>query len=182
VTQTLIDKRTLYDVLGVEPNAPVEKIRAIYRWRSRQTYPRSPGVGNEELQKQLNGAYNILQDPEKRREYNEKMGLPLKPRPLKPGKPTYQEISVDTQDANRPISYVFTRWEPCSRCWGEGCTRCQGRGKTLETVRLCVTVPAGVSQFLVEGQGTMTEPGSSRGDLILYVIWEDKANNPEKKR
>lgn len=161
---------TLYDVFGVEPNAPAEKIRAIYRLRSREAHPDREN-GNEELQKLLNDAYKILRDPEKRREYNEQMGLPLSPRSIKPGRPAYQEIEVCHQQANQPLSFTFTRWEPCGRCWGEGCTHCQGKGKVLETVNLAVTIPASVSQHLVERQGRITEPGGSRGDLILYVIW-----------
>jgi DnaJ-class molecular chaperone len=164
---------TLYDILGVEPKAPAEKIRAIYRLRTRETYPRRPGVGNEEVQKQLNEAYEILKDPDKRRAYNEQMGLPLSPRSLKPGRTIFQEIEIATQSTNRPISYTFSRWEPCPRCWGEGCSRCRGKGKTRETVNLAVTIPPDVSQVLVEGQGAVGEPGGNRGDLILYVVWVD---------
>ena len=73
---------TLYDILGVEPDAPPEKIKAIFRLRSREVYPRREGVGNEELQKQLNEAYEILKDPDKRREYNEQTRLPTTPHKL----------------------------------------------------------------------------------------------------
>jgi DnaJ-class molecular chaperone len=162
---------TLYDILGVEPDAPVQKIRTIYRLRSKEIYPRRPGVGDEELQKQLNRAYAILKDPQKRREYNDQIGLRAQPRSLKPGRTTYQEIVVRRQDAHQPIPYTFKRWEPCHQCWDEGCARCRGKGKTLETIRLTVTIPIGVSQLLVEGQGVRAEPGGRRGDLMLYVIW-----------
>jgi DnaJ-class molecular chaperone len=167
----LIDRLTLYDILGVKPDAPAEKIRAIYRLKTREVHP-DFNHGNQEPQKQLNLANEILSDPDKRREYNEQMGLPIKPRRIKAGKPTYQEISISPQRADQLIPYTFTRWEPCTRCWGEGCYGCQGKGKIQEAVRLTVTIPAGVSQVVVEGQGTMTEPGGSRGDLILYVIWQ----------
>jgi curved DNA-binding protein CbpA len=86
-------------------------------------------VGNEELQKQLNVAYEILRDSDKRKEYNQLLGLPLNPRSLRAGKPSYQEIQVDTQAANQPVSYTFFRWEPCERCWGEGCRYC-GAGQS----------------------------------------------------
>jgi DnaJ-class molecular chaperone len=163
--------RTLYDIFGVEPNAPIEKIRAFYRLKSREAHPDREN-GNEELQKLLNDAYEILRDPKKRKQYNQQMGLPLKPRAIKPGGPAYQEIEVSRKDANQPISYTFSRWEPCGRCWGEGCNHCQGRGKIPETVTLTVIIPVGVSQYLVEGQGRIAEPGGSRGDLVLYVIWK----------
>lgn len=161
---------TLYDVLEVEPNAPAAKIQAVFRLRTRQAHPDRKN-GNEDTQKLLNEAYTILRDPDKRREYNQQLGLPAKPRPLKPGKPVYGEIELDRQEANRPTTYSFTRWEPCHRCWGVGCSRCQRKGKVRETVTLTLTVPAGVSQYLVENQGRATDPGGSRGDLVLYVIW-----------
>lgn len=169
----LTEQHTLYDILGVEPNAPPQKIKAIYQLRSRETYPRRPGVGNEELQKDLNRAYNILKDPQKRREYNEQIGLRSQPRSLKTGKPMYQEIVLNHQDANQPIPYTFKRWEPCPRCWGEGCIFCQNKGKRPETITLTVAIPAGISQYWIKGQGIASEPGSSRGDLILYVVWKE---------
>lgn len=167
------ERRTWYDILGVEPDAPVRKIRAIYRLRSREAYPRRPGVGNEELQKHLNEAYQILKDPKRRKAYNELLGLPTKPRALKMGKPIYEEITVssDRKAQSQHVPYTFSRWEPCSRCWGEGCPRCQGKGKTQETVSLTVTIPSNASQVIVAGQGAVSEPGGSRGDLILYVVW-----------
>lgn len=162
---------TLYDVFGVEPNAPAEKIQALFRLRTQQNHPDRKN-GNGDLQVLLNEAYAILRDPDKRREYNERLGLPVTPRTLKPGKPVYGEIELSRQDAYQPVSYSFTRWEPCSRCWGEGCARCHYKGKSRKNVTLTVTVPAGVSQHLVEDEGRVIESGGSRGDLILYVIWK----------
>lgn len=161
---------TLYDVFGVEPNAPAEKIQALFRLRTQQNHPDRKN-GNGDLQVLLNEAYAILRDPDKRREYNEQMGLPLTPRSLKTGKPAYGEIALERQQANQPVAYSFSRWEPCGRCWGEGCARCHHQGKIRQKVTLTMRVPAGVSQHLVEGQGRVTEPGGGRGDLVLYVIW-----------
>lgn len=166
-----VSGHTLYDVFGVEPNAPAEKIRALFRLRTQQNHPDRKN-GNGDLQALLNEAYAILRNPDKRREYNQQMGLPLPSRSLKPGKPVYGEIALERQQANQPVPYSFSRWEPCSRCWGEGCDRCHSQGKVCEKVTLVVTVPDGVSQHLVEGQGRITEPGGNRGDLILYVIWK----------
>jgi DnaJ-class molecular chaperone len=160
---------TYYDLLGVEPNAPDGKIKAFYRLRSLEVHP-DRANGNEERQKQLNEAYETLSDPEKRREYNENLGLPIRIRRLKPGQPVYEEIQVDKRDHSRPILFEFSRWEPCSRCWGNGCRHCRDKGKTLEDVRITVNVPNGVSQVVVPGQGARSEPGGSRGDLVLYIV------------
>lgn len=171
---------TLYDILGVEPNAPIQKIRAIYRLRTREAHP-DLGSGNGQLQTLLNEAYEILSNPQKRQEYNEQIKLHSQPRPIKPGRPMYQEIVISHQDADRPIAYTFKRWEPCHRCWGEGCTTCQGKGKRLETIKLSVTIPTGVSQHWIKGQGVRAEPSGSRGDLILYVIWQEEKEASKTK-
>jgi DnaJ-class molecular chaperone len=164
--------RTLYDVLGVEPDAPTEKIRAIYRLRSRDTHPRRPGVGDGRLQRQLNEAYAILADPERRAEYNAQTGIRVTPRALRPGQPLYAEVHVGDGVRSRggAVEATVTRWEPCPRCWGEGCRRCEGRGRRLETRTVTVRVPPGADEVLVEGEGMVGDPGGERGDLILYVI------------
>ena len=162
---------TLYDVLEVEPDAPIQKIRALYRLKSRAAHPDRRG-GDVQLQQQLNRAYAVLRDPKKRKEYNEQLGLPLKPRPLKTGPSSYHEIQLGKEQANKPVSYSFKRWEPCNQCWGQGCSHCQGKGQTLEKVSLTVCILAGIAQHLVEGQGLRSEPGGKRGDLILYVVWK----------
>jgi DnaJ-class molecular chaperone len=161
---------TLYDILGIDPDAPQEKVRAVYRLRSREAYPRRPGIGDGRLQRQLNEAYYILRDPKRRAAYNESVGLPRSPRQLRPGKPIYAEIKVPPDFAGGQVSCTLSRWEPCSVCWREGCARCQDKGAIVETVTLLVTVPADADEVLVEGHGAIAEPGGERGDLILYVI------------
>jgi len=98
----LVEQRTLYDILGVEPNAPVQKIRTLYRLKSQAAHP-DHRSGDMRLQQQLNQAYAILKDPQKRKEYNEQIGVRAQPRPLKPGRPSYQEIVVRRRDAHQPI-------------------------------------------------------------------------------
>ena len=161
---------TLYDVLGVEPDAPPEKIQAIYRLRSRSAHPRRPGEGNPELQQQLNEAYRILRDHDLREAYNLEMGLPRQPRAILPGKSIYIEVQAETTSEILFVPCTFTRWEPCSRCWGEGCMRCGEKGRTREKVQLEVKVLPHASEVLIEGEGSQSEPGGSRGDLVIYVI------------
>jgi len=59
----------LYGVLGVSPGADLTEIKRAYRSKSLQLHPDRPG-GCEERFKELNEAYEVLSDPERRRRYD----------------------------------------------------------------------------------------------------------------
>lgn len=64
--------RDLYEILGVSHQASVEEIKAARKKLSRELHPDVTG-GNkpaEDRLKEINAAYSILKDPEKRREYD----------------------------------------------------------------------------------------------------------------
>ncbi len=64
-------KRDYYDVLGVPRNASQEEIKRAYKRLARQYHPdinKSPDA--EEKFKEINEAYQVLSDPEKRRQYD----------------------------------------------------------------------------------------------------------------
>jgi DnaJ-domain-containing protein 1 len=68
--------RTAYTVLGVDPGADLEIIRAAYFVLCKRLHPDKPeNHGKGEKMKELNAAWQILKDPIKRREYDKGMGL-----------------------------------------------------------------------------------------------------------
>ena len=65
--------RDYYEILGIVPEADAQLIKRTYRQLARQYHPDlNPGNQSaEERFKQLNEAYEMLSDPEHRRQYDE---------------------------------------------------------------------------------------------------------------
>ncbi|KLL12921.1 MULTISPECIES: J domain-containing protein [Protofrankia] len=59
---------SLYDVLGVPPAASQEQIVAAYRRAARRTHP--DAGGSEQAFERVSRAYEVLGDPERRRDYD----------------------------------------------------------------------------------------------------------------
>jgi len=72
----------LYNVLGVDKKATPEEIKKAYRKLARENHPdRNAGdAAAEERFKEIQGAYDVLSDPEKRREYDSGGPLGFDPR------------------------------------------------------------------------------------------------------
>ena len=64
--------RSLYEVLGLEKGASQEEIKKAYRKLARQYHPdKNPGdTEAEEMFKEVQAAYDVLSDPEKRQQYD----------------------------------------------------------------------------------------------------------------
>jgi curved DNA-binding protein CbpA len=68
-------ERTLYEVLMLHPTATNEVVNAVYRALAKQHHPDHAGPEASETMAQINEAYAILSDKEKRGRYDEIIGL-----------------------------------------------------------------------------------------------------------
>ncbi len=67
----MASKRDYYEVLGINRNATQDEIKKAYRRRARETHPDiNPDPGAEQLIKEVNEAYEVLSDPQKRAAYD----------------------------------------------------------------------------------------------------------------
>ncbi len=82
---------------------------------------------------------------------------------------------------------AFQQVSTCPRCEGAGqvfvpCEKCGGDGRTRESKRISLKVPAGVDQgsrLRVRGEGNSGRRGGESGDLYVYIGVKD---HPELRR
>src|SRR2546429_9811222 len=89
--------RSLYESLGVSKNATPDEIKKAYRRLVREVHPdRNPG--NDERFKEVQGAYDVLSDPEKRKQYDRLGSVNGRPGGFAPGGTTFDFGEFDPGD------------------------------------------------------------------------------------
>jgi DnaJ-class molecular chaperone len=168
-----------YQILGVSYDDPLPKIRARYRLL---VLTRHPDVSAEHDPFEFSTyaeAYKILKNPESRRKYNAELGLRIEARSLRPGYDLHQRLIL-THDIAREggiFPLTFRRDEPCRLCWCVGCFRCNGAGLHTTHVTVDVRVPPNTTQartVFIAGYGGISEPGGTRGDLLVHLTLTDQ--------
>lgn len=135
--------KTLYEILNVLPTSSEEEIRKSYRKLALKLHPdhaNSPGhdrKGDSEF-KELNRAYQILRDPEKRAKYDERFKIHVSPSTERVGSDLQVTLNVKISDLinGTKKSITLRRKGHCPSCSGTGsverkftkCSFCDGTG------------------------------------------------------
>ena len=67
----MANKRDYYEVLGVNKNASKDEIKSAYRKLAKQYHPDNTETGDEAKFKEIQEAYDILYDDQKRSAYDQ---------------------------------------------------------------------------------------------------------------
>ena len=144
-----VDNRKLYEILGLEPGASEAEIKKAHRKMVLTYHPDKPG-GDPEKIKDINRAYEVLRDADKRRAYDKYgeagaesggqegfAGMFRRQSPQK-GEDMMQELAVTLEDLYNGTSRSLTvrRKANCGTCTGTGsrskirhkCSACKGSG------------------------------------------------------
>lgn len=90
---------THYELLGVRPDASVEEIQRAYRLLARRHHPDVQPGGDRTTMAAINGAWEVLRDPARRRSYDRAIGAPRpEARPAPPPTPDWEPLAWDTDD------------------------------------------------------------------------------------
>jgi DnaJ-domain-containing protein 1 len=142
-------KRSHYDVLGVEPVASAREIRTSFLMRMRVLHPDrfDPKIQPREWEQanqmlaELNQAYTVLKDPDKRAKYDLELGLHIKA----DGK----QSSTDREGGNETDRR--TQSTSARERKAQSTTR-TSRPRSVATYRKVVELPAAVQEKLVARQ------------------------------
>jgi hypothetical protein len=102
---------THYERLGVAQDAPATEIRAAYRRAARIHHPDANGNRSAPQMAEINEAWRVLRDPERRRDYD--LSLPM-PGSARPPSSTARNVARPTP-ASTPAPFVEPAHDPFAR-------------------------------------------------------------------
>ena len=110
----MLNSRCHYERLGVASTADSETLRQAFRRRSKDLHPDTTALPADQAASEfqmLRQSYELLQDPERRRRYDEQRGAQQLPGPPPP--PVRWEAGVESVNAD---PYRVGNGSPCCCC------------------------------------------------------------------
>lgn len=177
----MINSQDYYKILGVSRKATLEEIKAAYHSLAKQHHPdkNNGNAQSEELFKQITQAYETLNDPQKRKDYDAKYTKAHPPQAEFSGFNEYQHL----------FEQLFTRKQSSrSRVPNAGDYEAkiqislldafQGGEKIItlqKKQRIRLRLKPGIKNGQVlrlKGYGAPARPGLAAGDLFLNIVIE----------
>lgn len=90
-----MEKKDYYKILGVDRNASQEEIKKAFRQLARKYHPDVAGKESEEKFKEINEAYQVLSDPQKRAQYDQFGSAAFKPEDFDFTWPSFDDLFRD---------------------------------------------------------------------------------------
>lgn len=94
-----------YAILGLRPEATAADIRAAYRRRAKDRHPDAGGPGSEAFH-ELHEAYELLNDPARRRQYDRRRASAHPPRPEPARSAAAQSAAPEPLIPPEPLGYA----------------------------------------------------------------------------
>jgi len=163
----MTDRSRLYQILGVSRDASSEEIRSAYRRQAKLHHPDVAGSTGSDRFRELQDAYKVLNDPERRRAYDLGMGegrvhinaatpssspSGSRARRVHAHRP-HVEITLSPEEAARggELGFEVEVETACTFCDGVGdgffgwCWECRGIGRRVVPHSVRFRIPAGVA-------------------------------------
>ncbi len=156
--------KNYYAILGVSRDATPSGIRTAYKEAVRRTHPDHAGPDAAPAFQEIVEAHSVLSDPDRRREYNQSLGLkehdlnqPLAPPPTfadrysrhSSPEPFSVEVILTSEEAARggTLRIGIPVRDLCGSCAGTGndwlfpCSYCGGKGMVSRMQPVRLTIP-----------------------------------------
>jgi hypothetical protein len=149
------NRRNHYRLLQVQPDAPVEIIRASYRTMMRELKLHPDLGGAADLAAAINGAYEVLSDPARRAEYDRRLSLQFTRRGFTP--------SATVNTPPKTYDCPFCKHKLARRAVpGECCPTCESPLESQEMARLEESSRRCAARMKQDGQ------------ILYYTAWPQK--------